>query len=212
MRSAALSAGCVLLSALFAAPEGLLLAQSTPVNWQRLTQAGDFAGALRLMDAARAEVAKPYGVALKGQLPERLSDLNASEFFDNSASIRIMLIQSYAKEGAEVRVDLSVPTVDIDQATFVREPAIKHIKEIVAGADRPTTEQMEYLLLQGFAAQIRRDSIFAERPQMLIYLSNGAALTVHAMTDMRLADFKKLLGELPLGKINAAISGEAKGP
>jgi hypothetical protein len=205
---------CCIIIAVFVSLASSNASSALPAsaNWHELAAAGDYAGALRALDAARLEVVKPYAVVIKQALPKRIGNLNSVRLDDNSAMIQIMFMQWYKSATAEIRVDLVIPTVDVQQHTRVQANLAQNIKDFIRGSKRPSTQQMEYLILQGFAAQIRRDTIFAARPQMMAYLDNGAAITVHSITDIPLDEFKKLVDDLPLRKIDKAIRGATAGP
>ena len=119
-------------------------------------------------------------------------------------------MQTYAGAGKELRVDLQIPILNVDNRTQTNATANQFIKAMLGKRERAATDQMEYLMLQGYLVQIRRDSIFAAKPQMLAYLSNGATITIHAITDIPIDEFKKIINEVPLQKIDSVISGTAE--
>ena len=178
-------------------------------NWRTLIESARYTDALRALDAARWDVIESYRSRLKQTLPARLQDLSALKFFDNTATIGIALLQEYGTDAARIRVDVMVPTVDIDQRTRVQAPAEDHIRQqLLPSADqhRPHVQGKKYLLMQGFPAQIRIDGFFAEQPQMLVYLSHAATVIIHSSEKMPVEDLTMLAELLPLREIDGIIT------
>ncbi len=205
-------AGAVIVASFVATPRPAMSDPQAPKNWREFAKAGDYASALRTLDSARSEVVKQYTTAIEQALPKRIGKLNPGKLYDHTgiAYLEIATMQTYAGAGKELRVDLQIPILNVDNRTQTNATANQFIKAMLGKRERAATDQMEYLMLQGYLVQIRRDSIFAAKPQMLAYLSNGATITIHAITDIPIDEFKKIINEVPLQKIDSVISGTAE--
>ena len=135
--------------------------------------------------------------------------LKAGTAHDEIAHTVLGIQQIYSSEATQkLFVVLEIPTVNIEQMARANDSGIQTIKAGLLKGDSPKTEQ-EYLMLQGFAAQLQCRGYFAARPQLTAYLSNGATITISAMTNMSRNDFDKFVDALPIRTIDQVISGNS---
>jgi hypothetical protein len=178
-------------------------------DWQSLSKAGNHIGALRVLDDARLEIVKKYGADLEKVLPKRILAYTSATAHVEIGAVNVAVQQTYRSDMAEVFIVLQAPTVDLEHTARLNDSAVQQIKECLRKGKKPVAEQVDYyLVLQKFASQLQHKNAFAKRPQLLAYLSNGATITISAMTDTSLEDFYKFVDTLPFRKLDQVITGE----
>jgi hypothetical protein len=174
-----------------------------------LSKSGNHVGALPAPDAAQLKIIRKLVVELKTLLPETLLSLKAGTAHDEIANTELGIQQIY-NSGATQKlfVVLEIPTVQIETMARDNDSFIQRIKSGALKGNSPIGEQ-EYLMLQGFAAQLQCHGSFAARPQLTVCLSNGATITISAMADMSRNEFDKFVDALPIRTIDQVIAGNS---